>query len=445
MDTETATSRTTLDPTLHAELIRRVLHAQAWRRLTLVHHGGQGAARESLRPVLIRQAVGWQVEQVQGGRTTVRNLETSAALAETLERLLAATGPREYHLQAADGDLHVRITRKGRLLLSRGQPRDAAETAPQPHDRVKKQPLSSFDSAALLRVLGIADGTGAIRASMRGKADQINAFLREVDAVLPARRPERPLEIVDCGSGLAYLTLSAYGYLKQGRGLAVHVRGIDRNPELVRKANELARDLDAAEDVTFIAADLATCSLEVRPDLLLSLHACDQATDAALARGVEWGAETMLVAPCCQHDLQRQIGDTGPMRALLRHGILRERQADLLADACRAQILRLLGYRVKIVEFVSPEATARNLLLRATAGLAKGQGPVLDEYLALRDFWKVQPALEQMLATRLAPWLGAPAAQEPQDAPLPAHGRPMRGRKGRRPKAEEPDLTKETP
>jgi SAM-dependent methyltransferase len=409
MNTETPTSRTTLDPALHAELARRVLHGRMWHRLTLAHHGGQGAARESLRPVLIRQAAGWQVEQVQEGRTTVRNIETAEALAGALEHLLAATGPREYHLLATDGDLHVRITRKGRLLVTRGRPQAAAEVAPQPHDRVKSQPLAAFDASALLRILGIADGSGAVRASMRGKVDQINAFLREVDAVLPATLPERPLEIVDCGCGLAYLTFAASFYLKQVRGIEVHVRGIDKNPALVRKANDLARDLDAADDATFIAADLATCRLDVRPNLLLSLHACDQATDAALARGVEWGAETMLVAPCCQHDLQRQIGDTGPMRALLRHGILRERQADLLTDACRAQILRLLGYRVKIVEFVSPEATARNLLLRATAGLAKGQGPVLAEYLALRDFWKVTPALEQMLAPRLDPWLGAAA------------------------------------
>lgn len=244
---------------------------------------------------------------------------------------------------------------------------------------------------------------------MRGKYDQVNAFLRELETALPEKTPGRPLEIVDCGCGLAYLTLAATLYLRQVRGLAVRVRGIDRNAALVEKANALARDLDLAADATFLAADLADCAIEVRPDLLLSLHACDAATDLALARGVEWGAETLLVAPCCQHDLQRQLRDSGPMRALLRHNILRERQADLLTDAFRAQILRLLGYRVKIVEFVAPEATARNLLLRATAGLAKGQGLVVEEYLALRDFWQVTPALEQILASRLAPWLGTRA------------------------------------
>ena len=269
--------------------------------------------------------------------------------------------------------------------------------------------MRPFDAAALLRATGIGDGNGGIRASMRGKYDQVNAFLRELETALPQKTPDRPVEIVDCGCGLAYLTLAATLYLRQVRGLAVRVRGIDRNAALVEKANALARDLDLAGDATFLAADLADCTLDVRPDLLLSLHACDAATDLALARGVEWGAETLLVAPCCQHDLQKQLGGTGPMRALLRHNILRERQADLLTDAFRAQILRLLGYRVKIVEFVAPEATARNLLLRATAGLAKGQGLVVEEYLALRDFWQVTPALEQMLAPRLAPWIGTRA------------------------------------
>jgi SAM-dependent methyltransferase len=411
--------RTALEPAMLAEFRQRILENPDWLRLTLVRHQGGASGRESLRPVLIREATCWQAERAQAGRTTVRNLETREALAEELERLLLATGPREYHLQAPAGDLHVRVTRKGRLLVSRGrpQPRQAPLTPP-PHDRVKRQPLAQVDAAALLRVTGIGDRAGNIRASMRGKYDQINAFLRELEAALPRKERTRPLEIVDCGSGGAYLTLAAYFYLRQVHGLTVHVRGIDRNEALVQKANGLARDLDAAEDVSFMAADLAVCTLDVRPDLLLSLHACDDATDAALARGVEWGVETMLVAPCCQHNLQTQIRDTGPMRALLRHGMLRERQADLLTDAFRAQILRLLGYRVKIVEFVSSEVTARNLLLRAVAGLAKGQGGVVEEYLNLREFWQVTPLLETMLAPRLAPWLGLSEADAPASTPV---------------------------
>jgi hypothetical protein len=183
------------------------------------------------------------------------------------------------------------------------------------------------------------------------------------------------------------------------------VRGIDRNVKLMDEASRMAAALDLADDVRFISADLADCKPDINPELLLGLHACDIATDLAIARGVEWGAKYMLIAPCCQHDLQRQIGDSGPMRALLRHGILRERLADLLTDAFRAQILRILGYRARILEFVSPEATARNIMIRAVSGVRKGNPSVVNEYLDMRDTWHVTPALERLLAEPLKEFL----------------------------------------
>ncbi|MDD5708283.1 MAG: SAM-dependent methyltransferase [Kiritimatiellae bacterium] len=397
-------SRTSLSDELTTEIRRRVLDEPGFTRLTLVRHQGGGASRESLRPVIMRGETYWQAERVSDGRTTVRNF-TSSEAPTTLTAMLASTGPREYHLMTAEGDLHVRVTRKGRLLVSRGRPAMPAAPAPQPHDRVKDQPLDAFDAGPLLRVLGMSDGDGRPRASAQGKLSQINAFLREVEAALPESDQSGVLEIVDCGSGRAYLTLAACCYLERVRGRRVRVRGIDRNAALVAKANSMAADLDVADRVTFMAADLATCRLDARPDLLLSLHACDTATDQALARGVEWGAGTMLVAPCCQHDLQPQLQNNGPLRALLRHGILRERLADLLTDTFRAQLLRILGYRVRVVEFVSPDATDRNLLLRAVNGARPGQSEAVDEYLELREFWRVAPCLEKLLADRLQPYL----------------------------------------
>ena len=401
--------RTALAPELAEEFRRRVLAEPGCVKFTMVRHQGTGPQRESLRPIRLRGEVQWQAEQWDGRQVTVHNHEPGPAAAAALDALLGATGAREYHLTATTGDLHVRITRKGRALVSRGKAAPApAVPEIRAQDREKDQPLSRFDSVALLRVLGIADGSGAIRASMRPKADQINAFLREIDALLDEglQGGEGELGIVDCGCGRAYLTLAAYAYLTRHRGLSVKVRGIDRNADLMAKGTEMAEALDARGDVEFIAGDLAaTRELDIRADLVLSFHACDTATDMAIARGVEWGARHMLIAPCCQHDLQEQIGNTGPMRALLRHGILRERLADLLTDAFRAQLLRILGYRVKIVEFVSPEATPRNLMLRASGGVQRGQAPVVREYLDMRDAWHVVPALEKMVADRIAPYL----------------------------------------
>ena len=232
-----------------------------------------------------------------------------------------------------------------------------------------------------------------------GDPIDVNAFLRELDALLDDNPPDAdcPLSILDCGCGRAYLTLAAHAYLSQVRGLKVAVRGVDRNAGLIGKCAEMATALGVAEDVRFIAADIADCAPDIPPDLVLSLHAYDTATDLAIAAGVRLGAGKMLIAPCCQHDLQKQIRDEGPQRALLRHGILRERLADLLTDALRAQLLRVAGYRVRISEFVSPEATARNILLRASKGVKAGQPQAVAEYLDLRDEWKVVPALEDIL------------------------------------------------
>ncbi len=408
-DFQEAPARTALDEMLADEFRRRVLAEPGCVKFTMIRHQGLGPQRESLKPLMLRGEQIWQAEQFNGKQVVVRNHSVGVDAETALERLLGATGAREYHLTAVTGDLHVRITRKGRALVSRGKPQSvaASEVTPRQHNREKDQPLNRFDSAPLLRVLGMADGRGEICAGMRGKVDQINAFLRELDNLLDEERRDDslPLNIVDCGCGRAYLTLSACCYLTACRGMRVAVRGIDRNVKLMEEASRMAAALDLAGDVRFMAADLADCKPDIKAELLLGLHACDLATDLAIARGVDWGVKYMLVAPCCQHDLQRQIGDGGPMRALLRHGILRERLADLLTDAFRAQILRVLGYRVRIVEFVSPEATARNIMLRAVSGVRKGNPAVVGEYLDMRDAWHVVPALERLLAEPLKQWL----------------------------------------
>lgn len=400
---EEFTPRTALDPEMADEIRRRVFDEPGCVKLTLIRHQGLGAPKESLKPISLHGELIWQAEQTDGKHVTVRNFAKGEPAEGALEALLSATGAREYHLTATTGDLHVRITRKGRMLVSRGKPSSGvAEPVVREHDHAKDQPLGRFDSVPLLKVLGMADASGAVKASMRGKADQINSFLRELDNLLDESKPTASgsFNIVDCGCGRAYLTLSAYCYLA-GKGMRVKVVGIDRNDDLMKKASAMAKALDVADDVVFKTADLADCDPGFKPDLILSLHACDTATDLAIANGVKWGAEMMLVAPCCQHDLQGQIKDSGPMRALLRHGILRERLADLLTDSFRAQILRILGYRVRVLEFVSQEATARNIMLRAQLGVKKYQPATVGEYLDMRDLWHVTPVIEKLLADKL--------------------------------------------
>jgi len=398
-----------LDEKLAEEIRARVLGEGFMKIVQTVRRNGK-TFRISMRPISLGGEVRYQAEMTDDGQVRVKNFNANGA-AEGLEEIIAQKGARDLHLMTAKGDLHVRVTRKGHVMATRSAEMDRAVTV-QPHDRVKKTPLTSFDSAALLRVIGLTDGEDRVRASMRGKYDQVNEFLKVVDDVLKGARPET-FTVVDCGYGKAYLTLALYFHLTRALGFPkVRVIGVDRRADVIASATKMAGQLDVAGDVLFAQSDLETFDLAGflkehagddagRADLVISLHACDTATDEALAKGVEWKARYIVSAPCCQHELQKALAANGSSAAfagVLRHGILRERLCDILTDSFRAMILRILGFKTQVVEFVSPDATARNILLRAEYGVKSGQGGTVSEYLNLRDYWHVTPWLETRLA-----------------------------------------------
>ena len=331
----------------------------------------------AVRPVEIGGVAKFQAEMTDDGRVQVKNFDADG-MSAGLEEIIEQKGARDLHLMTAKGDLHVRVTKKGHVLVSRSAEMDR-EVSVKPHDRVKNIPLASFDSAPLLRVTGIADGEGNIRASMRGKYDQVNEFLKVVketlgsfgvglesdragddhdsaktlsDSAKTLKDSNRPFTVVDCGCGKAYLTLALYFYLAQTIGFRnVRVVGVDRRDDVIDSAKKMARSLDVAEKVLFVKADLSSFSLkdvagDDRADMVVSLHACDTATDEAMARGVEWKAKYILSAPCCQHELQKSLASLGKGGAgvaaandfagLLRQSILRERLCDILTDSFRA-------------------------------------------------------------------------------------------------------------
>jgi SAM-dependent methyltransferase len=390
-----------LDPKLKEEIRARVLGEGFMKLVQSVRRGGQ-TFRISLRPVSIASQKMFQAEMTDDGRVQVKNFAV-ADIAAGLEEILDQRGARDLHLMTAKGDLHLRVTKKGHALVSRSAETDRVVTL-QPHDHVKKLPLTSFDSTALLRTIGIADGEGRVRASMRGKYDQVNEFLKVVGETVDASKREETFTVVDCGCGKAYLTISLWYYLTFVLGYAnVRVVGVDRRGDVIASARKMAAQLDLAEKVTFHEADLATFELPCeKVDLVCSLHACDTATDEALARGVEWKARYILSAPCCQHELQKTLEGNNAFAGLMRQSILRERLCDILTDSFRAMILRILGFKTQVIEFVSSEATARNIMLKCEYGVKAGQPGPVGEYLNLRDFWHVTPWLETRLGEVLA-------------------------------------------
>jgi len=386
-----------LEPKLKEEIRARVLGEGFMKIVQTVRRNGK-QFKIAMRPVEIGGTKKFQAEMTDDGQVQVKNLDANAA-ADGLEEIIAQRGARDMHIMTAKGDIHIRVTKKGHVMVSRSAEMDRIVTV-QPHDRVKKLPLTSFESAALLRTIGLADGEGRIRASMRGKYDQVNEFLKVVKETL-GEPGEGVFTVVDCGCGKAYLTISLYFYLTEVLGYpSVRVIGIDRRNDVITAARKMAEQLDVADKVEFMECDLGAVELD-RADMVVSLHACDTATDEALARGVEWKARYILSAPCCQHELQKTLDDQGAFAGLMRQSILRERLCDILTDSFRAMLLRILGFKTQVIEFVSSEATARNIMLKCEYGVKPGQPGPVSEYLNLRDYWKVTPWLETRLAGML--------------------------------------------
>ena len=230
----------------------------------------------------------------------------------------------------------------------------------------------------------------------RDKERQVQHYI-ELLRPLPLWERDR-IHVVDAGCGKAYMSLALVAYGREV-GTRVELVGLDMNPQVIDTVRVIAATL-GYDEARFEATSIDEYETDEPIDMLVSLHACDTATDEALAAGVRLGAESIVVAPCCHHELAAQMA--GQKDALLRHGLLLGRQADLVTDALRASALEMLGYRVDVIEFVSAEHTAKNLMLRAErAPSASRAQRAAAEYLELRDRWDVKPAIERLLGDLL--------------------------------------------
>jgi SAM-dependent methyltransferase len=311
-----------------------------------------------------------------------------------------------WHVDTTTQTHQLRATKKLEAVVHSA---DRAEpvAAERGHDRDKQRLLAEDDP--VLIALGISDAQGRIKPTRQAKYRQVEEFLRLLDASIAdaldkghLRRPTAadPLRIVDLGCGNAYLTFAAQRFLSHVRGLPVRVTGVDVKQQSADHNTAVAASLGIEAD--FVVGTIGDATLPQPPDVVLALHACDTATDDALARAVQWGAGLVLAAPCCHHDIAAQLRKAptpAPYALLTRHGILRERFADTLTDALRASILRLVGYRVDVVEFVESAHTPRNTMLRATSTGARGSVPggVREEYDDLVATWGVTPKLAELV------------------------------------------------
>ena len=353
--------------------------------------------RVVVRPVEIRGSRHLQFSYFDDRKDTTENFPVAEA-ANPLAELLAA-GFAGIHLETESDEIDLRTTKRGKVLL--GRRKVTRETSGiEPHNRVKDLPLPEGRADRLLEVMGIATAEGRVRPTMRPKFTQINEFLKQLRHAIDAAELAnlgRPVEILDCGCGSSYLTLAAHHYLNDILAIPARILGVDVNEELVRKSAEKSQRV-GAEGASFACGPIR--GVEAKPDIVLALHACDTATDDAIAQAVRGEAKLLLSVPCCHHALNRELRAEGPtsvLRPLLRHGILRERTADLVTDAFRALALRIMGYKTDVVEFTSTEHTARNLMIRAIRGAPAGDPSHVAEYIAMKDFWGVKPYVEEAI------------------------------------------------
>jgi SAM-dependent methyltransferase len=358
--------------------------------------------RAELRWVDLKAGRHLQVTTYDATQAHTANHAEGEAARDALDTLLDEPFG-SWHVETTTQTHQLRVTKRLEAVVHTAD-RAAPVQVERSHDRDKSRLLPEDDPVFV--ALGISDASGRLKPSRQAKYRQVEEFLRLLDASITEaldkghlRRPtaEEPLRIADLGCGNAYLTFAAERFLRER--LPVRLTGVDVKEQSRDHNASVAAELGV--DADFVVGTIGGVELDPAPEVVLALHACDTATDEALAQAVRWGAQLVLAAPCCHHDIAAQLrrAPTPPPYAMItRHGILRERFADTLTDALRASLMRQQGYRVDVVQFVESQHTPRNTMLRAvrTGGPVSG-GSVRKEYDDLVSTWQLRPALAELL------------------------------------------------
>lgn len=304
---------------------------------------------------------------------------------------------RQFLFRFEEEEWQFQLSKKMKVALktSKKEPMKALLS----HDRKKTYLLEDGVPVPFLIRLGVMTEAGQVKKQKYDKFKQINRFLEFVEDSIAALPKGKKLRILDFGCGKSYLTFALYHYLKVVKGFDLEVTGLDLKKEVIEECTQIARDLDYT-DLTFRVGDVHDYTGETEVDLMVTLHACDVATDVALARAVDWNASVILSVPCCQKELNRQL-DCSPLDVMLQHGLIKEKFASLATDSIRAELLTLVGYEAQLLEFIDLEHTPKNILIRAYKQNKRPTEEKIDRYIAFRDLLHARPFLESELSGRL--------------------------------------------
>ena len=283
------------------------------------------------------------------------------------------------------------ISKKGKITIKEKK-KKSEKPLVLSHNRKKKYILPENEPIPFLIELGVQAEDGRIRDKKQKKFRQINRFLEFIRDVSDKLPKDKELTIVDFGCGKSYLTFAMYYYLKIMNGYRVRMIGLDLKSDVIQHCNELAKRFDY-EELTFLEGDISSFEGVNQVDMVVTLHACDTATDFALDKAIRWGAKVILSVPCCQHEVNAQLKNDR-MQPIFKYGIIKERMAALMTDALRANLLEQAGYETQILEFIELEHTPKNLLIRAVK-TDKKQGN-MDAYKKVCDEFGISTTLARL-------------------------------------------------
>jgi len=354
-----------------------------------------------LRPVMLKGELLFQAQEQVGNQVFHKNMsfeETKAyggrllsgdfRQAEALSSL--GTG---LVLVGKKGTVTVKLKKAGGSAAALEYYPKLSADLPLSHNRMKRYLLPEGTPVPFLVDLGVQTKEGRIVRAKYDKFRQINRFLEFIDDILPKLDKGRETTVIDFGCGKSYLTFAMYYYLHQVKGYPLKIIGLDLKKDVIVRCNQLARQY-GYDRLTFLCGDIASYDGVDQVDMVVTLHACDTATDYALAKAVQWGARVILSVPCCHHELNGQM-ENELLKPVLQYGLIKERMAALCTDALRAELLESRGYRTQLLEFIDMEHTPKNILIRAVRdGKPKNNRKEIRNIL---EFLSVRPALSELL------------------------------------------------
>ena len=352
-----------------------------------------------IRPILLKGALVFQAEDYKQKQVFHQNLSGKEALEKIGEWMQEM---QQLELLHQDGRVNMLVSKKGKITLKQSENGCQVPQADLTHNRKKKYILDPQVKVPFLEDLGVQTSEGKIVHSRYDKFRQINRFLEFVEDILPALPKDREVVILDFGCGKSYLTFAMYYYLHELKGYDIRIIGLDLKEDVIRHCNEL-RTRYGYEKLDFLTGDIADYDGVDQVDMVVTLHACDTATDFALDKAIRWNAKVILSVPCCQHELNRQISNE-ILAPAFKYGLIQERMAALFTDAIRGNLLEEAGYQVQLLEFIDMEHTPKNILIRAVKHGKQGQHEKKEKQLhsdvqRMLEFLHVDPMLARLQET----------------------------------------------